>query len=613
MCGITGFVGELSDGRKTLSLMSEAQAHRGPDGFGNVVGEQFGLAHCRLAIIDLSLRSSQPISSAYHALSYNGEIYNWEELRDKYSLPKESVSSDTLLLFHLLSLIGPEALVAQLRGIFAFSFIDIRAKKTYLVRDRFGTKPLYFYSVGNITFFASEIKAFCKTPGWQPTINKNALESYLTFQNNFSDETLFKNVKIVPSSTIMIFDHENPTRFKKVDINYETDDNFTLPENNDTLQELHRLLNRAVVRNLTSDVEIGSFLSGGIDSSILSKFAKDQLPNLKTFTIGFDMEDARNFEINFDETLTARTISDSIGTEHFEKIINSEDLATVIDRVSWAIEDPRVGQSYPNFFAAKLAASKVKVCLAGTGADEIFAGYPWRYLPVLSESDYKRQREVLFSFWHRLGNPSEIAGLLGKSTEIHLQESRYAFDLSLSKLLDPTDPVRLKNILKFEQSTFLHGLLLVEDKLAMSQGLEVRVPFLDDDLVNFANRLPSKFLFDGSQSKNLDERLLQNTLMKEYAKISGKLALRSIASNIVPQVAKLRKQGFSAPDASWFKNDKDKLVRTRVLDKNSLVWDYLKFDVGSSLVGDHQNGGVNRRLLIWSLLTLESTLRQFNF
>jgi asparagine synthase (glutamine-hydrolysing) len=325
------------------------------------------------------------------------------------------------------------------------------------------------------------------------------------------------------------------------------------------------------------------------------------------------MEDARNFEINFDETQAAKSIASSIGTTHHERIINSEDLAKVIDEVSWAIEDPRVGQSYPNYFAAKLASSKVRVCLAGTGADEIFAGYPWRYLPVLSESNFTKQREILFSFWHRLGEPSEIAGLLGKDPKTHLQDSHYSFANSLDRFLSQSEPIRLQNLLKFEQSTFLHGLLLVEDKLAMSQGLEVRVPYLDDDLVNFANRLPSTLLFDGMHSRNLDERLLQNTLIKEYEKTSGKLALRGIASKTVPLVANLRKQGFSAPDASWFKNDKEKLVQRIVLDQNSLIWDFLKFDVGSALVIDHQNGGVNRRLLIWSLLTLESTLRQFNF
>jgi asparagine synthase (glutamine-hydrolysing) len=268
-----------------------------------------------------------------------------------------------------------------------------------------------------------------------------------------------------------------------------------------------------------------------------------------------------------------------------------------IDETNWAVEDPRVGQCYPNFFASKLAATKLKVCLAGTGGDEIFAGYPWRYSHVLATKNRQDQNNALISYWHRLGSINEISGLLNVTTNEHIEMVSEQINSVLDKFIDQDEKLALQDILKFEQKTFLHGLLVVEDKISMSQSLEVRVPFLDDDLVNFAMLLPDSLTFINQNS----------------GQAQGKIILRQLAKSLNPQISSMKKQGFSAPDETWFREDKFQLIHSRLISKDSIIWNYLDYTVGFKLINEHLEGKENRRLLIWSLLSLESVLRQFHF
>lgn len=598
MCGIAGYIGCLTESESVISSMTKQIAHRGPDSQGLVLDEYFGVGHCRLAIIDTSSNSNQPISNSRYVLAYNGEIYNWRDLRKEFDLEASHINSDTQLLFRLLQTVPMDMLVPKLRGIFAFSFVDKTLGKTTLVRDKFGTKPMYTMFHNGTRFYGSEIKAFKSVPNWKPKINMVGLQNYVSFQNNYGTKTIFDGVEILPAGSVTEIEHSYPIRMTSKIIAEKSSEEKVLVDEIECLEELNRLFEQAIKRNLVADVETGSFLSGGIDSTLIALFSSSIIDKFKTFNVGFNTSNAKYSEKTFDESGIATEISHFLGTEHSSVIISENDMATAIDSTSWAVEDPRVGQSYPNYYAASIASEKVKVCLSGTGGDEIFAGYPWRYKPILELKDRKLQEFSLRKLWHRLGTTEEVSLLLDIPTSDHENNVAHGISEVLGKITDSERLLDLNALLKFEQETFLHGLLLVEDKISMSHGLEIRVPYLDEDLVKFAELLPAtlKYGFDPKTSQDL-----------------GKVALRRLLGRRMPEISDLKKQGFSAPDETWFRNDANGLIKDRILNPNSCLWEFLNYYEAKKMVMDHLSGRTNRRLLIWSLLTLESTLRQFEF
>ena len=588
--------------------MAKLLSHRGPDSQGCHFKDGFGVSHCRLAIIDSSSNSNQPMTNEYFTLVYNGEIYNWKELRQEFGFDAAEVSSDTQLLFKVLQIVNLKTIVPKLRGIFAFAFVDKKNGTTSLVRDRFGTKPIYSTYQNSVRYFSSEIKAFRDIPSLRLKLSIEGIRNYLTFQNNFSGGTIFEAVELLKPGTVTIIKHENPEVLfvERLFPDFpKTETGLGLYE---AREEVARLLDQSITRNLVSDVEIGGFLSSGIDSSLIASYSSRSRSLFKTFTIGFQTEGASSNEIDFDESRNAKLFADEIGVQNYSKMINERNMFEVLDTVSWTIEDPCVGQSYPNYFAAELASKSVRVCLAGTGGDEIFGGYPWRYDPVLRLENRSDQSKELLNFWHRLGSIDEISALLGISSAEHEAESLRAIETSLSQFTNASESLTLNDLLSFEQKTFLHGLLIVEDKISMRHSLEVRVPYLDEDLAKFASQLPSALKYDFKPSQPKYE---VTTTGKLNSRADGKMVLRDIAKTMIPSSASLRKQGFSAPDATWFKNDKEKMIQNRLLNPQNEIWRYLNYEVGKTLISDHLEGRSNRRLLVWSLLTLESTIRQF--
>jgi len=604
MCGIVGFIGEDKNPQRTLTMMVGQVQHRGPDGKGIALGENFAVGHTRLSIVDLTNASSQPVDDGDFLLAYNGEIYNWRELLVEYKLDPTVITSDTLLIFYLLKLIPIHTLLPKLKGIYAFAFVDRTLEIMYLVRDQFGTKPLYLYQQNRTIYFASEIKAFLVIEGWRSRLDYEGLANYLSFQNNFNRRTIFRNVELIPAATIIKIESFKNPKIEKIDVEFSSSNLGMLPSSQETIYELQELLERTVNYNLNSDVDVGGFLSSGIDSTIIAALAKKTKPDFKTFSIGFNMNSSSTHEADFDETFMSSKIAKEFGLRNFQFVIGPRTFAQAIDRVSWIIEDPRVGQSYPNFFAAELASQHVKVCLSGVGGDELFAGYVWRYMPILAGATAEEQHSMYFNSWHRLGSPLEISRLLRMDSMEYAYRARMEFQAKLE--VEGNSRISLKNMLDFERKTFLHGLLLVEDKLSMANGLEVRVPFLDNDLLNFTRRLPDSLLLQEQPMNSV------NSLRDNFNYV-GKIALRKVAENVTPLSAKLRKQGFSAPDATWFANDLNSVISERLLDPKSIIWDYLDYETGKELITIHQDRKSNRRLLIWSLLTLESTLRQFSF
>jgi len=371
-----------------------------------------------------------------------------------------------------------------------------------------------------------------------------------------------------------------------------------------------------VERQLVSDVEVGSYLSGGIDSGSITSIASKIYPNLKTFTCGFDLTSVSNLELGFDERKKAKQISKFLNTEHNEMILSYGDMEKCLKRLAWHIEEPRVGQSYPNYYIAQLASKFVKVILSGTGGDELFAGYPWRYYKSSNIQDFETFIDSYYLYWQRLIDNRDIKQLLRPiKNEIKDVWTRDIFRnvfLQHETTLDsPTDYIN--HSLYFEAKTFLHGLLVVEDKISMSFGLENRVPFLDNDLVDFAMSCPLSLKLNNLENNfRINENFVGNKSKKYFEKTNdGKQILRKSLSQYLPElITNAEKKGFSSPDATWFKNQSIKWVKERLLNKSSKIYDYLDFSKSRLLLEDHFEGKENRRLFIWSLLNLDEYLSQ---
>jgi asparagine synthase (glutamine-hydrolysing) len=353
-----------------------------------------------------------------------------------------------------------------------------------------------------------------------------------------------------------------------------------------------------------------------MDSGSITAIAASQLPYIKTFTCGFDLHSASGLELGFDEREKAEYMSYLFKTEHYEMVLKAGDMERVLPEVAWHIEEPRVGQSYPNHYVARLASKFVKVVLAGTGGDELFGGYPWRYYRAVVNNDFNDYIDKYFMFWQRLIPDHEAQAVFkpvwDQVKDVSTQDIfRNVFKSHATTLANPEDYVN--SSLYFEAKTFLNGLFIVEDKLSMAHGLETRVPFMDNDLVEFAMQLPV-----GLKLQNLSEvvRINENEpgKLKKYFEKNrdGKQILRKVMERIIPgQITEAVKQGFSAPDASWFKGDSINYVRQMLFNNKARIYDYLDREAVQGLVSEHLDGKSNRRLFIWSLLNFEWWMRKF--
>jgi asparagine synthase (glutamine-hydrolysing) len=622
MCGIAGILN--LDGAPAspalLRRMTDAIAHRGPDGEGWFTDGAAGLGHRRLAIIDLSPGGHQPMQTrdARYAVSYNGEIYNFRELRAELEALGHQFRSrsDTEVLLSAFAEWGLKSL-DRFNGMFAFALWDAREQVLTLARDRYGVKPLYYTLIGGTFLFGSEVKAILAHGAYRTQLDKEALLEYFTFQNFFADRTLFKGVRLLPSGCFLQVSRSTGAVSVKRYWDYHFAEPAERASEEEYTEELDRLFRQAVNRQLVSDVELGAYLSGGMDSGSITAVAASQIPYLKSFTCGFDLHSASGLELQFDERDAAEHMSYLFKTEHYEMVLKAGDLERVMPRLARHIEEPRVGQSYPNFYMAQLASKFVKVVLAGTGGDELFGGYPWRYYRAVVNDDFEHYIDKYYGFWQRLISNTLIRQVFAPVWDEvkHLWTRdifRDVFHERAPELTRPEDYVN--HSLYFEAKTFLHGLLVMEDKLSMAHGLETRVPFLDNDLVDFAMRVPvSLKLGNLGEVVRLNENEPGDKTARYFEKTKdGKLILRQAMEQHIPrEVIDRAKQGFSAPDASWFRGQSIDYVRRRLLNPKAQVYDILDHDAVAGLVNEHLDGRQNRRLFIWSLLSLESFLETF--
>ncbi len=619
MCGIAGIVNLSGETISPVILqrMTDAIAHRGPDGEGHWIEGPVGFGHRRLAIIDLSPGGHQPMISADHryVITFNGEIYNYQEIRAELQVAGYwfRSQSDTEVLLHALAHWGTDALV-RLNGMFAFGLWDRREKRLLLARDRYGVKPLYVSQQGDRVMFASEQKAILSHPEFSRELDKEALLEYFTFQNIFTDRTLLKDIQLLPAGHFATLDLSDPSprlqRTRYWDYRFREPDQPLRRE--EYAEELDRLFKQAVNRQLVSDVELGAYLSGGMDSGSIAAVASQSFANLKTFTCGFDLSSASGIELAFDERVKAEAMSARFKTEHYEMVLKAGDMERCLPKLAWHLEEPRVGQSYPNYYAAQLASKFVKVVLSGGGGDELFGGYPWRYYRAAVNQDFEHYTDQYYDFWQRL-IPNRVlskvfAPIWNDVSHVWTRDIFRDVFLTHDNELDrPEDYIN--HSLYFEAKTFLHGLFVVEDKLSMAHGLEARVPFMDNDLVDFAMSCPVSLKLNNLQNViRINENDPGNKTGKYFQKTNdGKQLLRDVMARHIPdEVTKAEKQGFSSPDASWFKGDSIDFVRRTLLEGRPRIYEVLDREAITDLIDEHMRGEQNRRLLIWSLLNVEA-------
>jgi asparagine synthase (glutamine-hydrolysing) len=622
MCGLAGIINTDASpvDEAVLRRMTTAVAHRGPDGDGHYVAGPVGLGHRRLAIIDLSPAGAQPMANESGSLRliFNGEIYNFQELRRELEGLGHVFRSrtDCEVVLHAYEEWG-ESAVSRLNGMFAFAVWDEPNRRVWLARDRYGIKPLYYTPQAGTFLFGSEIKALLCHPTVSPRPSFEAMSEYFTFQNIFTDLTLFDGVKLLPAGCTLTvsLDGAAPRQHRYWDYCFDSG-GFMLSED-ETAECLYDLFEMAVKRQLVADVPVGSYLSGGMDSGSIVAVASTQIPRIHTFTGGFDLSSASGLEFGFDERPASERLANRFKTEHYETVLHAGDMEHVLPELIWHLEDLRVGQCYPNYYVARLAGRFVRVVLSGAGGDELFAGYPWRYYRGIEGASGDRYYDAYYEYWQRLIPDQDRQRFFSPSAyqQVREHEPRDAFRGVFGRDQPPTGVEDVVNrSLYFEAKTFLQGLFIVEDKLSMAHGLETRVPFLDNELVDFALRIPPRYkLHDLMHAPAIDEDDFGTRVRYQRQPLAdGKMVLRQAMRRLVPrETADGRKQGFSAPDASWFAGESIDYVNKLLRDRRARLFEYLDADYVTNVLDEHSSGRVNHRLLIWSLLSFEWWLRIF--
>jgi len=659
MCGI---VGALSLNKKSINVnyskpMADKIAHRGPDDAGylffhtgtkhqrnisfykNVTDEKFKnlesmlqtieanstqrelhchdydlyMGHRRLSILDVSYAGHQPMSDLSENIwiSYNGEIYNFKDLRSELKKLGHTFKSntDTEVIIYAYIEWGIDC-IKKFNGMFAFSLYDNYKKKFYLCRDRYGIKPVYYHVTKNKTLiYGSEIKSILEYKDYNKEVDKEALAEYFTFQNIFTNKTFNKDIKILEAGHYFEIDLSSKNHKKIQYWDFDFSNPNKVKDEREYVEELDRLFSQAVKRQLVSDVPVGSYLSGGIDSGSITAIASNHFQQfnkfLKTFTVGFDLSSASGLERSFDERTNAEMMSYKFKTEHYEMVLKSGDMERCLPNFAYHLEEPRVGQSYPNYYAAKLASKFVKVVLSGVGGDELFAGYPWRYFNASNNKNFDDYIDKYYQYWQRLIPNEEIINFFSPiSKDIKNVCTRDIFK-NVFKNIQSTNSheAYINHSLYFEAKTFLHGLLIVEDKLSMAHSIETRVPFLDNDLVDFAQKIPVKYKL---REIHKTVKLNENDFSKFGKTNNGKIILRKALSKYIPKkINESVKQGFSAPDQSWFKGESIDFIKAK-LKNNSNIFKYINKKTAQKLANQHMQGKENKRLFLWSFLNFDA-------
>ena len=550
MCGFTGFTGNFPNKEDIIEKMMDRIVHRGPDSSGIHSDENVTLGFRRLSIIGLE-NGSQPMYNEDNSIVivFNGEIYNYEELK-KQLIEKGHIfksEADTEVLVHLYEEKGMDML-KELRGMFAFVIYDTNKKELYAVRDFFGIKPFYYAQIDGNLIFGSEIKSFLEYPQFKKEVNPVALENYLSFQYSVLEETFFKGVfKLMPGHYLQYKDG-------KVNINRYFEPMFN-PEQmslQDAIKNVDDIMQQSIKAHKISDVEVGSFLSSGVDSSYVAATFKGD----KTFTVGFDYD-------NYNEISYAKDLSEKVGIENFNKTITTEEYWETIAKVQYHMDEPLADASaIALYFVANLASKHVKVALSGEGADEFFGGYniykePFdiSFITVLPKpirkALSKMAKAIPFSFKGKnlfIRASKDVEERFIGNANMFSKEERESILKNPTGNYNPTDITKpfydkvkhLDDVTKMQYidlNLWLVGdILLKADKMSMANSLEVRVPFLDKEVFKVASKIPSDYRVN---------------------KQATKYVFRMASKEYLPEVVSSKKKlGFPVPIRVWLKEDK---------------------------------------------------------
>ncbi|HSI66767.1 MAG TPA: asparagine synthase (glutamine-hydrolyzing) [Planococcus sp. (in: firmicutes)] len=550
MCGFTGFIGQTANSKMILSEMMDRILHRGPDSAGEFLEDDVALGFRRLSIIGLKT-GDQPFYNEDNSLvsMVNGEIYNFVNLREELIAKGHTfkTSSDCEVIIHGYEEYG-ESFISQLRGMFAFVIWDRTNKKLVAGRDMFGIKPLYYANMNGTFFFGSEIKSFLPHPSFHKELNKDALMPYLSFQYSVLDETFFKGVFKLPPAHYLVFENNELTKTR-----YWTPDFNEKDQPLDQLvTEIDQVIQESIQVHRISDVKVGSFLSGGVDSSYVASVLKPD----KTFTVGFS-------DKNFSEIDNAKALAAELDIQNEHEVLDADLCFAKLEEIQYFMDEPHSNPSIvPLFFLSKLAKKDVTVVLSGEGADELFGGYEdydvrpnlrkYKKFPALlrktaANSALKLPEMRGKQFLVQGGLPVEKwfigqAKVYQENEATKVLKSGYHSGPSLQQIVDPYyTQVKEKDDLTKKQYLDMHlwlvgDILLKADKMSMAHSLELRVPFLDKKVMATASAIPAKYRISDSETK---------------------YAMRLAARKALPEAsAKRKKLGFPVPIRHWLREAK---------------------------------------------------------
>ncbi|MGB3921688.1 MAG: asparagine synthase (glutamine-hydrolyzing) [Minisyncoccia bacterium] len=615
MCGITGFAGPGD--RETLERMLEAIRHRGPDDSGIFLNNEVGLAHARLSIIDLSPTGHQPMFAPDEsmALIFNGEIYNFRALREELEKTKKyhfRGTSDTEVIINLYLEFG-EKVFEKLNGMFAIALYDFKKSLLILARDRMGKKPLYWSLAGKTLVFASELKGLFAHPQIKKELNLESLNKYLALDYVPTPHSIIKGVEKLEPATYLVFRNGviRKETFWQPDFSAKE---ITLDE---ATSGLDKILSESVKDRLISDVPLGVFLSGGLDSSTVAYYASRAAANrINTFSVRFEDD-------TFDESHHARGVAKFLGTEHHEETLTERDALYLVPKIADSIDEPLADASFlPTYLLSRFTKESVTVALGGDGADELFAGYPTfqaerfsrlyekipkglrktleplllKSLPAgdgylsanfklkqflkgagaspelrhplwLSSFTKDTRKELLAeNVWSRLAGKSEYENALRSWNEIDASENSRA-------------------LYQYMRTYLMDEVLVKVDRASMAHALEVRAPFLDYRLVDFVNRLPYEFKMKGLKTKYLLKKLMNDKLPQ--------------------QIVQRKKHGFAVPVGKWLRGELKDLCDATLSEKNLKKHGLFKYETVRRLKEEHFSNMEDHRKLLWNILVFQ--------
>ncbi len=608
MCGIAGFINNIDNSNAVLGKMLNRIRHRGPDAEGEYIDENIALGHRRLSIIDISSSGDQPIFNEDKSVVtvFNGEIYNYKSIREKLISAghRFTTNTDTEVLVHGYEEYGTDIL-NMLRGMFSFVIWDKNKKQLFGARDFFGIKPMYYAIMGKTLMFGSEIKCFLEHPHFKKELNTQALENYLTFQYSPTRDTFFRNVYKLMPAHYFIYKDGKMTVKRYWDVKFSADEK---PELDEWVKRISETFHDSVNAHKIADVEVGSFLSSGVDSSYVAAIADVD----KTFTVGFGTDEKYN-EIGW-----AKNFSKAIGKENTSKVITPEEYWGNLEKIQYHMDEPLADPSaVALYFVCNIASEKLKVVLSGEGADEIFGGYN-----VYSDPDGTLYDKLPRPIKRGIGSIAEKLPAhrgvnffvrKGKDVEERFIGNAYMFTPEQRKEIlcietdapDPTEITkpyfsRVKNQDDVTKMQYLDlhlwmmgDILLKADKMSMANSLELRVPFLDKEVMALAEKIPTRYRVTH------DKKTSETKYITKYAM---RLAAKQDTPEQTADTAAKKKLGFPVPIRVWLREEKYyNLVKTAF--ESDISQKFFNTAPLVKLLDDHKNGKADNSRKIWTVFT----------